>query len=115
MHIRELRIAAVLGQLMGIKESRERRLFSVGLVRMPEIARRDDADEFAVNLLIGEDGDFRKARHALILIIQHFEGAKPPAEGNLMLRLNMLIAENQDLPLHENIDNLIEKVFVQLF
>ena len=75
---------------------------------MPEIAGRDDADEFAVDLLIGEDGDFRKARHPLILLEQHFEGAKPTAEGDLMLRLDMLIAKNQNLLLHEDIDNLIE-------
>ena len=41
--------------------------------------------------------------------------AKPAAEGNLMLRLDMLIAENHDLLLHEDIDNLIEEFFVQLF
>ena len=82
---------------------------------MPEIASRDDANEFTLDLLIGEDGNFRKARHPLILVIQHFEGAKPPAEGNLMLRLDILIAENQDLLLHEDIDNLIEEFFVQLF
>jgi hypothetical protein len=81
---------------------------------MPEIASRDDANEFTVDLLIGEDGNFRKARHPLILVKQHFEGAKPPAEGDLMLRLNMLIAENQDLLIHEDIDNLIEEFFVQL-
>ena len=57
----------------------------------------------------------RKARHPLILVIQHFEGAKPPAEGNLMLRLDVLITENQDLLLHEDIDNLIEEILVQLF
>jgi hypothetical protein len=45
----------------------------------------------------------------------HFERAKPPAEGNLMLRLDMLIAKNQDLLLYEDIDNLIEEFFVQLF
>ena len=82
---------------------------------MPELASRDDAHEFTVDLLIGEDGNFRKARHPLILVKQHFEGAKPPAEGNLMLRLDMLIAENQDLLLHEDIDNLIEEFFVELF
>ena len=60
---------------------------------MPEVAGGDDADEFTVDLLIGENGDFRKARHPLILVIQHFEGAKPPAEGNLMLGLDMLIAK----------------------
>src|SRR5262245_16742639 len=100
---------------MGIKQSRERCLSSVGLVRMPEIASRDDTDEFTVDLLIGEDGNFRKARHPLILVIQHFEGAKPPTERNLMLRLDMLITENQDLLLHEDIDNLIEEVLVQFF
>src|SRR6266852_1163595 len=100
---------------MGIEQSRERRLPSVGLVRMPEIAGRDDANEFTVDLLIGEDGNFRKARHSLILVEQHFGGTKPPAEGNLMLRLDMLITENQDLLLHEDIDNLIEEVWVQLF
>jgi len=62
---------------------------------MPEIACRDDANEFTIDLLIGEDGNLRKARHPLILVIEHFEGAKPPAEGNLMLRLDMLIAKNQ--------------------
>jgi plasmid maintenance system killer protein len=35
-----------------------------------------------------------RAQPPLILVIQHFERAKPPAEGNLMLRLNMLIAKN---------------------
>src|ERR1044072_4713126 len=29
--------------------------------------------------------DFRKARHPLILVIEHFERTEPPAEGNLML------------------------------
>ena len=82
---------------------------------MPEIASRDDANEFTVDLFIRENGNFRKARHPLILVKQHFEGAKLPAEGNLMLRLNMLITENQDLLLHEDIDNLIEEVLVQLF
>ena len=82
---------------------------------MPEIAGRDDADEFTVDLLIGEDGNFRKARYPLILVIQHFEGAKPPAEGNLMLRLDMLIAKNQDLLLHEDIDNLIEEFLIHVF
>src|SRR5215510_14885721 len=100
---------------MSIEHSRERRLSSVELVRMPEMAGRDDTNEFTVDLLIGEDGNFRKARHPLILVIQHFEGAKPPAEGNLMLRLDVLITENQDLLLHEDIDNLIEEVLVQLF
>src|SRR4030095_10127811 len=100
---------------MGIEQSRERSLSSVGLVRMPEIASRDDANEFTVDLLMGENGNFRKARHPLILVIQHFEGAEPSAEGDLMLRLDMLIAENQDLLLHEDIDNLIEEFFVQLF
>jgi hypothetical protein len=75
---------------------------------------RGDADEFTVDLLIGENGDFRKARHPLILVVQHFERAKLPAEGNLMLRLDMLIAENQDLLLYEDIDNLIEEFLVQL-
>ena len=82
---------------------------------MPEVAGGDDADEFTVDLLIGENGDFRKARHPLILVIEHFEGAKSPAEGNLMLRLDVLIAKNQNLLLHEDIDNLIEKCFVQFF
>src|SRR3990170_7046166 len=100
---------------MGIEQSRERRLSSVGLVRMPEIAGRDDADEFTVDLLIGEDGDFRKARYPLILVIQHFERAKPPAEGNLMLRLDMLIAKDQDLLLYKDIDNLIKETLVQVF
>src|SRR5918992_5783226 len=100
---------------MGIEESRERRLFSVGLIRMPEVASRDDADEFTVDLLVGENGDFRKARYPLIFVVQHFERAKPPAEGNLMLRLDMLIAENQDLLLYKGIDNFIEEFFVQLF
>ena len=54
---------------MGIEQSRERSLSSVGLVLMPEIASRDDANEFTVDLLIGEDGNFRKARHPLILVI----------------------------------------------
>ena len=79
---------------------------------MPEIACRDDANEFTIDLLIGEDGNLRKARHPLILVIEHFEGAKPPAEGNLMLRLDMLIAKNQDLLLDEDIDNLIEEFLV---
>jgi hypothetical protein len=61
---------------------------------MSKIACRDDADEFTVDLLIGEDGNFRKARHPLILVKQHFEWAKPPAEGNFMLRLDVLIAKN---------------------
>ena len=39
----------------------------------------------------------------------HFERAKPPAEGNLMLRLDMLIAKNQNLLLYEDIDNLIKE------
>ena len=82
---------------------------------MPEVAGGDDADEFTVDLLIGENGDFRKVRHPLILVIQHFEGAKPPAEGNLMLRLDMLIAKNQDLLLHEGIDNLIKETLVNVF
>jgi hypothetical protein len=38
-----------------------------------------------------------------------------PTEGNLMLRLDMLIAKNQDLLLYEDIDNFIEEFFVQLF
>jgi hypothetical protein len=46
---------------------------------------------------------------------QVFCGPNPSAEGDLMLRLDMLIAKNQDLLLHEDIDNLIEKLFVQLF
>src|SRR5918994_103347 len=100
---------------MGIEESRKRSLFSVGLVRMPEIAGRDDADEFTVDLLIGKDGDLRTARHPLIFVIQHFERAKSPAEGNLMLRLDVLIAENQDLLLYENIDNLIKETPVDVF
>src|SRR6185295_2446892 len=99
---------------MGIEQSRERSLSSVGLVRVPEIAGRDDADEFTVDLLIGEDGNFRKARHPLILVIQHFKRAKPPAESHLMLRLDMLIAENQHLLVHEDIDNLIEEFVVHL-
>ena len=82
---------------------------------MPEIAGRDDANKFTVDLLIGEDGDFREARHPLILVIQHFERAKPPAEGDLMLRLDMLIAKNQDLLLHEDIDDFVEEFFVRLF
>ncbi|MNC91703.1 hypothetical protein D3C83_80120 [compost metagenome] len=69
MHVGEFGIAAVLGQLMGVKHGRERRLFSIGQVRMPEVTGRDDADEFTVDLLIGEDGNFRKARHPLILVI----------------------------------------------
>src|SRR4030095_15771647 len=81
---------------------------------MPEIASRDDADEFTIDLLIGEDGNFRKPRHPLILVIQHFEGAKPSAEGDLMLRLDVLIAENQDLLFHEDIEDLIEEVLGQL-
>src|SRR6202008_464655 len=48
MHVGEFRIAAVLRYLMSVKHGRERGLFSVGLVRMPEIASRDDADEFTV-------------------------------------------------------------------
>src|SRR5258706_9364779 len=115
MHVGEFSIAAVLRQFMGVEQSRERRLASVGVVRMPEIASRDDGNEFTVDLLIGEDGNFRKARHPLILVKQIFEGAKLPAEGNLMLRLDMLVAKNHDLLLHEDIDNLIEKFFVQLF
>ena len=79
---------------------------------MPEIASRDDANEFTVDLLIGEDGNFRKARHPLILVIEHFEGAKSPAEGNLMLRLDVLIAKNQDLLSYEEIDNLIKETLV---
>ena len=55
------------------------------------------------------------ARHPLIFVIQHFERAKPPAEVDLMLRLDMLIAKNQDLLLYEDIDNLIEELFVRLF
>jgi hypothetical protein len=46
-----------------------------------EIAGREDANEFTVDPLIGEDGDFGKARHPLILVIQHFERAKPPAKA----------------------------------
>ena len=53
------------------------------------------------------DGNFRKARHPVVLVIQHFERAKPPAEGNLMLRLDMLIAKNEHLLLHEELDNPI--------
>jgi hypothetical protein len=32
-----------------------------------------------------------------------------------MLRLDVLIAENQDLLFHEDIEDLIEEVLVQLF
>jgi len=32
-----------------------------------------------------------------------------------MLRLDMLVTENHDLLLHEDIDNLLEEFFVQLF
>jgi hypothetical protein len=82
---------------------------------MPEVASRDDANEFTVDLLIGEDGDFRKARNPLVLVKQHFQRAKLSAKGNLMLRLDMLIAENQDLLLYEDIDNLIKEVLVDVF
>ena len=41
---------------MGIEQCRERCLSSVGLVRTPRSASRDDANEFTVDLLIGEDG-----------------------------------------------------------
>ena len=82
---------------------------------MPEIARRDHANEFTVDLLIGKDGDFRKTRHPLIFVIQHFERAKSPAEGNLLLRLDMLIAKNHDLLLYEDIDNLIKETLVDVF
>jgi hypothetical protein len=81
---------------------------------MPEIAGGDDANEFTVNLLIGKDGDFRKTRHPLVPVIKHFERPKPPAEGNLMLRLDMLIAKNQDLFLYEDIDNLIKETLVDV-
>ena len=33
----------------------------------------------------GENGNFRKPRHPLILVIQHLERAKPLGEGNLLL------------------------------
>ena len=45
--------------------------------------------------------------------VLHFEGAEPPAEGNLILRLDMLIAKNQDLLLHEDIDNLIAEALAK--
>ena len=32
-----------------------------------------------------------------------------------MLRLDTVIAKNQDLLLHEDIDNFIEEFFIQLF
>ena len=35
---------------------------------------RGDADEFTVDPLIGKYGNFRKARHPLILVIQHSSG-----------------------------------------
>src|SRR6185295_5723933 len=82
---------------------------------MPEIAGRDDADEFTIDLLIGENGNFRKARHSLLLVKQHLEGPEPPAESKLMLRFDMLIAENHDLLVHEDIDNITEEFFIQLF
>ncbi|HET6893078.1 MAG TPA: hypothetical protein VFH31_18375, partial [Pyrinomonadaceae bacterium] len=41
--------------------------------------------------------------------------AEPPAEGNLMLRLDMLIAKNQDLFLYEDIENLIKETLVDVF
>ena len=82
---------------------------------MPEIAGRDDADEFTVHLFIRKDGDFRKTRYSLILVIQHFERAKSPAEGNLMLGLDILITKNQNLLLYEQIDNLIKETLVDVF
>ena len=82
---------------------------------MPEIAGRDDADEFTVDLLIGEDSNLRKARHPLIFVIQHFERAKSAAEGNLMLGLDILITKNQDLLPYEDIDNFIKETLVDVF
>ena len=82
---------------------------------MPEIASRDDANEFTVYLLIGKDGNFRKPRHPLIFVIQHFERAKSAAEGNLMLGLDILITKNQDLLPYEDIDNFIKETLVDVF
>src|SRR5687767_15785400 len=82
---------------------------------MLEIAGRHDANEFTADLLVGEDSDLRKARHPLIFVIQHFERAKSPAEGNLMLGLDILITKNQNLLLYEQIDNLIKEILVGVF
>ena len=82
---------------------------------MPEVAGRDDANEFTVDLLIEKDGDLRKPRHPLIFVIQHFERAKSAAEGNLMLGLDILITKNQDLLPYEDIDNFIKETLVDVF
>jgi hypothetical protein len=41
--------------------------------------------------------------------------AEPPAEGNLMSRLDMLIAKNQNLLPYKDIDNLIKETLVDVF
>jgi hypothetical protein len=78
------------------------------IIRTPEDASKLSQQALERMAISGKHGT------PVILVIQHFERAKPPAEGNLMLRLDMLIAKNRDLFLHEDIDNLIKETLVDV-
>lgn len=86
----EHRVAAIIRDLKRVEDRAERRRVEIGHVGMPAAA-----EIVGVLLVFGDDEDFRMAGHRLDELV-HVERAEAPAERQMPLRRQMLVAEEDD-------------------
>src|SRR5690554_7555770 len=70
--------------------------FLVGQVRMPVFTGVGQANRFAVFHNVGNDEDFRVVGQQELAQNVDLQFAEPAAEGNVLLRCQLLITEYQD-------------------
>src|SRR5690606_35790656 len=100
--------------LAGIEERAAAGYLQVAEVRVPEEAGVLRADGPAVLDDVRDDEDLGMARTAAILPDVMLELAKAAAEGDVLLGRELLVAEEDDLVLVQEIDDLPEYVLRQL-
>jgi len=117
-HARKQRIAerrAVLhGHLARIEQRSETRPLGIAEVRMPEVARVLAADRFAVLDHVGDDEDLRITGPAAVLPHVVLERAETPAERDVLLGGELLVAKEDDFMLVQRFPDLFEAALVEL-
>ncbi|MNZ86891.1 hypothetical protein D3C78_1057340 [compost metagenome] len=88
-------VAALLRQLLGIEHRAEAGQLLVGQVRVPELAGIAQADRLPVLDDVGDDEEFRMPWQQELLEHVDLQLAEQAAEGNLLLRSDVLVAEHQ--------------------
>ncbi|MNC85653.1 hypothetical protein D3C83_12630 [compost metagenome] len=109
------RIAPLVGGYFpGVEQRAATRLLQIAQVRMPEQPGILGADGLAVLDHVGNHEEFRVARPAAVLSHMVLELAETPAERNVLLGGEGLVAEINDLVLVKEVHDLAENGFAHV-